>query len=202
MQYANFKSLSFAGLFLLIGLSASAQSGAVRVEIANVQQDVAALAQQMKVLRLEMEALQRENQRLRSQVQAAQSNPALKNQMASLSQAVAKLRQEYQTADRVQREQIIGDVTRQIEAWGKETNQVLQALNQSMAAEPSISIPQQFSEDYPQTGVSYEVRSGDTLSGIARAQGSTIKWIQNANKIANPARDLQVGQTIFIPLKK
>jgi LysM repeat protein len=85
---------------------------------------------------------------------------------------------------------------------GTETNQVLQALNQSIAAEPSISLPQQFSEEYPKTGVSYEVRSGDTLSGIARAQGSKIKWIQNANKIANPARDLQVGQTIFIPLKK
>lgn len=202
MQYTNLKSLSFAGLFLLVGLSAPAQTGTVRVDIANVQQDVAALAQQMKVLRLEMEAMQRENQRLRSQFQAAQSNSVLQNQMASLSQAVAKLRKEYQAADRVQREQIIADVTRQIEALGTETNQVLQALNQSIAAEPSISLPQQFSEEYPKTGVSYEVRSGDTLSGIARAQGSKIKWIQNANKIANPARDLQVGQTIFIPLKK
>ena len=202
MRYSSFKNISFLGLCLVVVLSVSAQSGSVRVEIANVQQDVAALAQQMKVLRLEMEALQRENQRLRRQVQAAQSNPTLKNQMSSLSQAVAKLRQEYQAADRVQREQIIGDVARQIEALGKETNQVLQTLNQSIAAEPSISLPQQFSEEYPQTGVSYEVRAGDTLSGIARAQGSTIKWIQNANKIANPARDLKVGQTIFIPIKK
>lgn len=187
---------------MLGALNGFTQTERMRLDIANLQQDVAVLVQQMKVLRLEMETLQRDNQRLRSQVQTAQSNPALKNQMASLSNAVTNLRQDYQAADAAQQKQIIREVTRQIEALGHETNQVLQAINQSIAAEPNILAPQQFSEDYPKTGVSYEVRSGDTLSGIARAQGSRVKWIQNANQISNPARDLQVGQTIFIPLKK
>jgi LysM repeat protein len=48
--------------------------------------------------------------------------------------------------------------------------------------------------------VTYTVQSGDTLTKIAREHGSSIKDIQNANKIANPARDLRVGQSIFIPI--
>jgi LysM repeat protein len=80
------------------------------------------------------------------------------------------------------------------------TQQVQVAIDTVGGAQPKISTPVHFSEDYPKTGVTYTVRSGDTLSAIARAHGSTVKHIQNANKIVNPSRDLQVGQTIFIPV--
>ena len=57
-----------------------------------------------------------------------------------------------------------------------------------------------FSDNYPKSGVSYEVQSGDTLSQIAVQFGSSVEYIQNANQINDPARDLLVGDIIFIPL--
>jgi nucleoid-associated protein YgaU len=48
------------------------------------------------------------------------------------------------------------------------------------------------------TPVTYEVASGDTLSGIARRFGLTIEQLQCANGITNPDR-LQVGQVLTIP---
>ena len=85
-------------------------------------------------------------------------------------------------------------------ALGKEMQAGLNTVANAVNAQPSVSTTTHFSEAYPKTGITYEVRSGDTLSKIARKHGSTIKYIQNANKIVNPARDLQVGQAIFIPI--
>jgi LysM repeat protein len=72
----------------------------------------------------------------------------------------------------------------------------------AVGSEPKVETPVHFSSDYPKTGITYTVRSGDTLSAIARKHGSTIKHIQNANKIVNPSRDLKVGETIFIPISQ
>ena len=66
----------------------------------------------------------------------------------------------------------------------------------------SASQPLEFSDDYPKTGLSYEVQPGDTLSQIALKFGSTVRFIQDANQIKDPARDLRIGDTIFIPLKE
>ena len=57
-----------------------------------------------------------------------------------------------------------------------------------------------FPHNYPSSGVSYEVQPGDTLSHIAVKFGSSVESIQNANKINDPARDVRVGDIIFIPL--
>ena len=102
-----------------------------------------------------------------------------------------------------------------VEKDSKNNDTIIDELNQQMAvlmkkveaaihsvanAQPKTSILTKFSDDYPKTGVSYTVKPGDTLSAIARAHGSSTKHIQNANKIVNPSRDLQIGQTIFIPM--
>ncbi len=67
---------------------------------------------------------------------------------------------------------------------------------------PIVSLVQNqvFSDNYPKSGLSYEVQSGDTLSQIAVQFGSSVEYIQNANQINDPARDLLVGDIIFIPL--
>jgi LysM repeat protein len=55
-----------------------------------------------------------------------------------------------------------------------------------------------FTEDYPKQGTTYTVEPGDTLASIAQRLGSSVRDIQNANKIADP-KTLQVGQVIFVP---
>jgi LysM repeat protein len=183
-------------------LSASAQSDHLRVTVANLSQDVSLLTQHLKTIRLEMEELHRENARLRAQIAAASSNRDTEAQITHLSDAIGALRREYRAADETSKQQIIAEVSRQINALAKETQGAINAVAQAVDSQPQIGTgtPVHFSDDYPKSGKPYVVRSGDTLSGIARKHGSTIKHIQNANKILNPSRDLKVGETIFIPI--
>ena len=193
-------------LFVLSGIlfvtqSVSAQTD-VRVAVANLNQDMALIAQQLKTLRLEIEEVKRENARLQAQVVAASSNRDTDAQITNLASAIDTLRREYRQADEVQKRQIITEVTRQIDALAKQTEAALNSIGSAIPNPPRVAPRVNFSDNYPQTGKPYTVRSGDTLSGIARKHGSTTKDIQNANKIVNPARDLQVGQTIFIPISE
>ena len=184
---------------LLFNSTLSAQSD-LRVSVANLSQDVSLLNQQVRTLRLEIEEMRRENARLRSQVAAASSNTETQAQISNLPSAIETLRREYRSADEAQKEQIIAEVTRQIKALASETQGAINTVAEAVGSQPQVSTPVHFSSDYPKTGITYTVRSGDTLSKIARDHGSTIKHIQNANKIVNPTKDLQVGQTIFIPV--
>ena len=175
-----------------------AQSDYLRVTVANLSQDLSLLSQQVKTVRLEMEELRRENARLRVEVAAA-TNEA-QTQIASLSSSIDSFRLDYKNADDAQKEQIIGDLNRQVNALAKETQSAINAVARVVDTRPTVVPKVHFSDDFPKTGKPYVVRSGDTLSGIARDDNSTIKHIQNANKIVNPSRDLKVGETIFIPI--
>lgn len=189
--------------FLIGGLTLSspllAQSDNLRVTVANLNQDMSLLAQQVKTIRLEMEELRRENARLRAQV-AAGANRENQTQINDLSTAVEALRREYRAADEAQKQQIIAEVNRQMRALAKETQAAINSVATAVSGQPQVELPVHFSSDYPKTGITYTVRSGDTLSKIARDHASTVKHIQNANKIVNPSRDLRVGETIFIPI--
>ncbi|MGB0408639.1 MAG: LysM peptidoglycan-binding domain-containing protein [Opitutales bacterium] len=191
--------IAFAGA-LLFASTLTAQSENVRVTVANLGQDLSILSQQVRTLQLEIEAMRRENARLRSQVAAASATNDTQVQISNLATAVETLRREYRAADEAQKQQIIGELSRQIQALASETQGAINTVAQAVGSQPQVSTPVHFSSDYPKTGITYTVRSGDTLSKIAREHGSTVKHIQNANKIVNPARDLQVGQTIFIPV--
>jgi len=186
----------------LSAFPAHAQSDDMRVTVAGLKQDVAILSREMRALNLEMEGMRRENEQLRRQVAAASSNQAVQAELNQLSNAVNALRRDYRQADEAQKKQIIAEVTKQIEALAKETQAAIDTVADAVEATPSVATPVRFSDDYPKTGVTYTVRSGDTLSKIARELGSTIKHIQNANKIVNPARDLRVGETIFVPISQ
>ncbi|MGC6423677.1 MAG: LysM peptidoglycan-binding domain-containing protein [Lentimonas sp.] len=165
-----------------------------------MNQDLKLLSQEVKSLRLEVEQARRENAQLKAQMAAAASNRDTDAKITNLSSAIETLRREYRQADEAQKRAIIAEVNRQINALAKQTEGALNSVANAVESQPSTPLNVTFSDDYPKTGKPYTVRSGDTLSGIAREHGSTVKHIQNANKIVNPARDLQVGQTIFIPI--
>lgn len=165
-----------------------------------MSQDLQLLDQQLKTLRLEMEEMRRENMRLRNELTAALSNQDQQGQISTLAESIEAVRREFKSADEARKREIINEVSKQINALAKETQEAINAVAEAIGEQPQVSTQVHFSEDYPKSGVTYTVRSGDTLSKIAREHGSTIKHIQNANQIVNPARDLQVGQTIFIPI--
>ncbi|MFU8847122.1 MAG: LysM peptidoglycan-binding domain-containing protein [Opitutales bacterium] len=191
----------FLGIFVLLQpLRLSAQSDSLRVSVANLSQDVSELSQLVRALRLEVEQIQRENHQLRLQLAEASSNRQTEAQISNLSNAIEAVRRDYRAADLAQKEEILSEVNRQMRALAKETEVAIGTVAEVVGSQPQVSTPVHFSSDYPKTGITYTVRSGDTLSKIAREHGSTTKHIQNANKIVNPARDLQVGQTIFIPI--
>ena len=192
--------LNFTSVFLLISPVAAQDS--LRLTVANLSQDVNLLEQSLKTMRLEIEELRRENARIRAQVAAASSKSATNAQISNLSVAIETLRREYGSADAQQKQQILAELNRQISALAKETQSAINSIAKAAYNQPQVSTPPHFSDDFPKTGKTYVVRSGDTLSKIARDHGSTIKHIQNANKIVNPSKDLQVGETIFIPISQ
>ena len=192
--------LNFTGVFMLFSPVAAQDS--LRVTVANLSQDVDLLEQSLKTMRLEIEELRRENARIRAQVAAANSKSATSAQISNLSVAIETLRREYGFADTQQKQQILAELNRQISALAKETQSAINSIAKAAYTPPQVATPIHFSDDFPKTGKTYVVRSGDTLSKIARDHGSTIKHIQNANKIVNPSKDLQVGETIFIPISQ
>jgi LysM repeat protein len=199
MRRLNFAMTLVLGA-LVLPACLSAQSDSLRVSVANLSQDVSQLSQQLRTLRLEIEQMHRENNQLRAQVAAATSSSQTEVQISGLGSAIEAVRRDYLAADAVQKEEILTEVNRQMRALAKETEGAIGAVAAVVGSEPQVATPVHFPSDYPKTGITYTVRSGDTLSRIARDHNSTTKHIQNANKIVNPAKDLQVGQTIFIPI--
>lgn len=199
-RFRVFLFLSAAVFFL--NAVADAQSDNVRITVANMKQDLAAMVQHVKALRLEVEQLQRDNQRLQQAVEAAQSNRRVEVQVSALKASVEQLRADYAAADQAQKAVILKQVTEQINVLTREMESALEAVAKAVGSQPSAPKRVEFSEDYPKTGFSYVVKPGDSLSRIARNEGSKVKWIQDANQIVNPSRDLKVGQTIFIPISQ
>ncbi|WOO40720.1 LysM peptidoglycan-binding domain-containing protein [Rubellicoccus peritrichatus] len=185
-------------LFILsLGSSASAQSAA---DYARLNQDVALLAERLGKVNLRVSVLERENEQLRKTVDAQvraqrELNQAFESYTASIDARLASLTER----ERSLKNEILSDVSVQIRKLGTEFQKAIDALAKAQGQQPTIQHSVSFDNDYPEQGVSYEVKSGDTLSGIARKLNSTIRDIQNANQIANPQRDLKVGDIIFVP---
>ena len=180
----------------LIPAIAFAQSD-VRVAVAGLKQDLSLLSQEVRTLGLEIEQLSRENSALRARITSSEADQSLQEQLTAIYSGIERVRLEYKAADSKNKDTIIDELNQQMAVLMKK---VEAAIHSVANAQPKSSILTKFSDDYPKTGVSYTVKPGDTLSAIARAHGSSTKHIQNANKIVNPSRDLQIGQTIFIPM--
>ena len=169
----------------------------VRVAVAGLKQDLSLLSQEVRTLGLEIEQLSRENSALRARITSSEADQSLQEQLTAIYSGIERVRLEYKAADSKNKVTIIDELNQQMAVLAKK---VEAAIHSVANAQPKTSTLTKFSDDYPKTGVSYTVQSGDTLSAIARTHGSSTKHIQYANKIVNPSRDLQIGQTIFIPI--
>lgn len=173
---------------------ATAQQQNIAMTVASMREDLRLLDERVRQMSVEMEELRRENRALREKADA--TNAASYVTVQQFNTALAELEKALRTGDK----EVALQMTTQLEKLAKQTQSALDTLAKSA----SIAAPQktfQFTNDYPQTGTTYTVMSGDTISSIAQKFGSTARDIQNANKIADP-RTLQAGQVIFVPQKK
>lgn len=169
----------------------------IAVEVANLREDVRMLSQRVGELSLNVEQLQRENQNLRNQAEAGNQAYAT---LAQLNSAIAELRRTTNAAMADQKRETIVLVSQQIEQLGRQTQSAVDAVARGSGPR-TAGTTLVFGDDYSKEGVTHTVQSGETLSGIAKKYGASVRDIQNANRIADPTRLLS-GQTLFIPKAK
>ncbi|MEX0331331.1 MAG: LysM peptidoglycan-binding domain-containing protein [Puniceicoccaceae bacterium] len=180
-------------------LSATAQVTPVNVQLANLRSDVDRLDQVVRSLRFEVEALRRENKELRDWVQAQVGSGNDSVSPEQLNAILKSFEQRIQSANQASRQGLVDEVSKEIESLAEKTQKAINALAKSLEGQPQLEQVVVFSDDYPRTGTSYTVQSGDSLSGIARKMGSRVDWIRNANRLASDV--IYPGQELFIPLK-
>ncbi len=178
--------------FLFATYSLSAQT------LADMQQDMALLKREVGNLRLEVEQLSRSNAELSLQLKAAKASSTSNDLVRA---QVSSVRSEVSSQNEALKREIVSLVKKDIENLAAQTDAAIQKLAKAVGSRPQAELPVSFGDDYPKMGVTYVVKSGDTIGKIARQNNSKIKWIQDANKIADPNRGLRVGETIFIPQK-
>jgi LysM repeat protein len=194
MRLFNLAFIASVLLFSVLSNALYSQNQDLRTSVADLTQDFSALDRQVRSIQFEFELL-KENQNSEPTDKAIR---LLNAKILKVENELKNLRIEMAQRDRALGEQLLSKVTARLDEYFKSLNQ---SMGASQMAE-SASQPLEFSDDYPKTGLSYEVQPGDTLSQIALKFGSTVRFIQDANQIKDPARDLRVGDTIFIPLKE
>ena len=186
----NLIVLFSAAYAVLAANAAQAQS------LADMQQDMADLKRQVGSLRLEVEQVMREKEALERKIRqmdsAGASGDLVRSQMASV-------RSDVTSQNEALKREIISLVKKDMESLASQTNDAIEKLAKAIGQRPQAPMPTTFGDDYPKMGIPYTVKPGDTLGKIARQYNSKIKWIQDANKIADPNKGLRVGDSIFIP---
>lgn len=190
-------------LFLVLGILphlSSAQSTSLNVRLADLSSDLNRLDQIVRSLRLEVEALRRENRQMRDwveeQLSGSVDRPVSEERMNTV---LREYERRIQAANRVSRESLVNEVSREIETLAEQTQKAINALAKSVEGQPQLEQVIVFSDDYPGSGTSYTVKSGDSLGKIARTLGSKVDWIRNANRLSSDI--IYPGQELFIPLE-
>lgn len=178
-----------SALLLWLAVTGTNLAAQNTVSQARLNEDVQLLQRTVGRLRLEVEALRRENEELRQQLKAeARARAALRSTLESQLAAAADERRRAMAA---QKSAIINEMRALV-------RDLAQAAPPS-TSEPSTPEPTVvFDDDFPTDGTTYDVKPGDTLSGIATRLGSKVVWIQKANRLNRP-EDLKAGVTIFVP---
>jgi LysM repeat protein len=171
----------------------SAQSDNIAAIVAGMREDIRILDERTRSLTAEIEQLKRENHDLREG--AGNANYV---SLTQFNAAIAELQKSIRAGDADTALQL----TKQLEKHATQVQAALDTLAKGGTGVRTTTPGPTFTPDpnYPKTGITYKVQSGDTLATIAQRNNSTVNWIQSANMISDP-RSLQVGQTLFIPQK-
>ena len=171
----------------------SAQNQEARALVADLSQDIALMDRQIRGLKLDIEIL-KDNQLETLNKSSVRSLELKLNQMSNDLNA---LKDAVSAQEKRIKQAVLDEVAKQMNTYVSQINTQI-GFTENRAN--NTDVKKVFSDTYPKSGVSYEVQSGDTLSQIAVQFGSKIQYIQDANQINDPARDLRVGDIIFIPL--
>lgn len=186
--------------WLAMAVPVAGQATSVNVQLANLRSDVDRLDQIVRALRLEVESLRRENRQMqewvREELSGSVDQPVDRQQLTTI---LRDFEQRIQSVNRASRQTLVNEVSREIETLAEQTQKAINALAKSVEGQPQLEQVIVFSDDYPGTGTSYTVKSGDSLGKIARQLGSKVDWIRNANRLSSDI--IYPGQELFIPLE-
>ena len=199
MKYGRIQLLFLASLIPVCWpMITTAQVSSPNVQLANLRSDVDRLDQIVRSLRLEVEALRRENREMQDWVKQSLAGTSGGVSSTELNAILKEFERKIQTANQASRQSLINEVSKEIETLTAQTQKAINALAKSVEGQPALPKVVVFSDDYPQTGTSYTVKSGDSLGKIARELGSKVDWIRNANRLSTDV--IYPGQELFIPL--
>ena len=171
------------------------------VQVANLKQDLELISRELAGLRSEVELLRRENAQLRVVVDSF-SKKANSDQGVSAAQVIQINSRLSSLEKRVQantgsQATIQTSVNQQMQELIKQMNDGFETVSKSTATPTPAKT---FSTDYPQKGFVHKVEKGETVSSIAKKYESKVKWIIDANQIADPTK-VFVGKELFVPQK-
>lgn len=190
-----FYKLTF-GIFLLSPFTSWGN-----VQVANLKQDLELISRELAGLRSEVELLRRENAQLRVVVDSF-SKKANSDQGISAAQVIQINSRLSSLEKRVQantgsQATMQTSVNQQMQELIKQMNDGFETVSKSTATPTPAKT---FSTDYPQKGFVHKVEKGETVSSIAKKYESKVKWIIDANQIADPTK-VFVGKELFVPQK-
>jgi LysM repeat protein len=170
------------------------------VQIANLKQDLELIAREVAGLRTEVELLRRENAQLRvvlNQVSDGASSRRDDSQdvLVQVNARVRKLEARISWNE--------SNTVKLQNTFDEKIRELIKQMNKNfekVASAPASPVTPSFSSDYPQNGFVHKVEKGETVSSIASKYKSKVKWIIDANQIADPTK-VFIGKELFVPQK-
>lgn len=190
---------------LLFTSALFAQQSPSASQVAGLEQDVAQVRMDVARLSEQITDLQNAVRALRSNPAPAAGNSTADRQaiLAEVDKKTNALRTELDAAFATFTKQVNAALANRTNATavvpvaptaGQPVTPVAEPAAQPAATRPADNLP----ADMPRTGIRYKVKAGESLSGIARRNGSKVDWILKANQMDNP-NQVKADSEIFIP---